>query len=84
MGSLGWTEIVVIFVVALVIFGPRKLPELGKSLGRGLAEFKRASNDLRRTWEQEVKSEEESLRQSIEDQGRQIKKNLDPIGDEPI
>jgi len=49
---------VVIFVIALLIFGPRKLPELGRSLGKGLSEFKRASNDLRNTLDEEIRSEE--------------------------
>ncbi len=57
-GPIGMPELVIIFVIALIIFGPRKLPELGKSLGRSLAEFKRASNDLRNTLEQEVRMEE--------------------------
>jgi TatA/E family protein of Tat protein translocase len=52
-------EIIVIFVLALIIFGPRKLPELGKSLGRGMAEFKKASNELKQTWEDEVRLEKE-------------------------
>ena len=56
MWNLGFPEIVIIFIVALVIFGPRKLPELGRSLGRGLSEFKRASNELKRTWEDEVEA----------------------------
>jgi len=47
----------VILVVALVIFGPRKLPDLGRSLGRSLGEFKRASDDFKRTWEREVEVE---------------------------
>jgi sec-independent protein translocase protein TatA len=59
MGSLGMQEIIVIFVIALIVFGPRKLPELGKSLGRGLAEFKRASNELKQTWEEEVRLDKE-------------------------
>jgi sec-independent protein translocase protein TatA len=59
MGSLGMQEIIVIFVLALIIFGPRKLPEIGKSLGKGLAEFKKASNELKRTWEEEVQMEKE-------------------------
>ena len=59
MGSLGMQEIIVIFVLALIIFGPRKLPDLGKSLGRGMAEFKKASNELKQTWEDEVRLEKE-------------------------
>ena len=58
MGSIGMPEMLVILVIALIIFGPRKLPELEKSLGRSLAEFKRASNDLRNTLEEEIKVEE--------------------------
>jgi sec-independent protein translocase protein TatA len=53
-GSIGMPELVLIFVVALLVFGPKKLPELGKSLGRGLAEFKKASDDLKRTIEDEI------------------------------
>lgn len=60
--NLGFPELVVIFVIALLVFGPRKLPELGKSLGKSLAEFKRATNELKRTWEEEVKTEEEELK----------------------
>jgi TatA/E family protein of Tat protein translocase len=54
MGSLGIQEMIVIFVVALIIFGPKKLPEIGKSLGKGIAEFKKASSDLMKTWEEEA------------------------------
>ena len=42
MGQLGFPELVVIFVIALLVFGPKKLPELGKSLGKGLREFKKS------------------------------------------
>ena len=52
--SIGTTELLVIAVVALIIFGPRRLPELGRSLGKSLGEFKRASDDFKRTWEREV------------------------------
>ncbi len=59
MGSLGWPEIMVILVIALVIFGPRKLPQLGRTLGKALGEFRRATNDLKNTLELEVHKEEE-------------------------
>lgn len=52
--GLGMGEVVVILVIALVVFGPRKLPELGKSLGQAMQQFRRASDDFKRTWEQEV------------------------------
>ena len=58
MASIGMPEMLVILVIALIIFGPRKLPELGKSLGKSLAEFKRASNELKSTLEEEIKIEE--------------------------
>src|SRR6187549_2855637 len=56
-GSLGGPELILIFIVGLVVFGPRKLPEIGKSLGKMIGEFKRASADFQRTVEDEVESE---------------------------
>ena len=58
-GSIGMPELIIILVIALIIFGPRKLPELGKSLGRSLNEFKKASTDLQNTLEQEIRIEEQ-------------------------
>jgi len=58
MGPLGFPEMLVIFVIALLVFGPRKLPELGRSLGKGISEFKRASNELRNTLDDEIRNEE--------------------------
>jgi sec-independent protein translocase protein TatA len=58
-GSIGMPELIIIFVIALVIFGPKKLPELGRSLGRSLNEFKKASNELRSTLEEEIRVEEQ-------------------------
>ena len=56
-GTLGGPELFLIFVVALIIFGPRKLPEIGKSLGRMMGEFRKASNEFRSTIENEVEAE---------------------------
>jgi sec-independent protein translocase protein TatA len=58
MGPIGLPEMLIILVVALIFFGPRKLPELGRSLGRSINEFKRASNELRNTLDDEIRSEE--------------------------
>jgi len=58
LGSLGMPELIVIFVIALIVFGPRKLPELGRSLGRGINEFKKATSSLQSTLEDEVRAEE--------------------------
>ena len=67
-GSIGMPELILIFVVALLVFGPKKLPELGKSLGRGLAEFKKASEDLKKTIEDEIeqgKHEAAAVKQQV-------------------
>jgi TatA/E family protein of Tat protein translocase len=59
LGSIGMPELMVIFVIALVIFGPRRLPELGRSLGKAIAEFKRATNEMQRTLEEEIRADEQ-------------------------
>ena len=67
-GSIGMPELILIFIVALLVFGPKKLPEIGKSLGKGLAEFKRASEDLKKTIEQEIeegKNEISSVKREV-------------------
>jgi sec-independent protein translocase protein TatA len=61
MGSLGMPEIVIILVIALIVFGPRKLPELGKTLGKSLAQFRRASEDFKRQWDDEVTIERQRI-----------------------
>ena len=79
-------EIIVIFVLALIIFGPRKLPELGKSLGKGLAEFKKASNELKQTWEEEVRMEKEREEMStiLKDSSFESKDKDSSIGSKEI
>lgn len=61
LDSLGSTELLFILVVALIFFGPRKLPQLARSMGKGLAEFRKASDDFKRTWEREVALESARL-----------------------
>ncbi len=58
-GSLGFPELMMIFAVALIVFGPKKLPEIGRSIGRAMGEFKRATNELKNTLEEEVRIEDE-------------------------
>ncbi|HEX9113444.1 MAG TPA: TatA/E family twin arginine-targeting protein translocase [Nitrospirota bacterium] len=60
MFGLGLPELLVIFVIALLVFGPKKLPELGKSIGRAMAEFKKASDEFKDTIQHEMKEVEKS------------------------
>jgi sec-independent protein translocase protein TatA len=59
MGSLGWQETLAIFILALILFGPKKLPELGRTLGKAITEFRRASNELRSSFDREMKNLEQ-------------------------
>ena len=82
IGPLGMQEMLIILVVALIVFGPRKLPQIGKTLGKSIAEFRRTSTELRSTLEREVQMEEfratrsevSGLRKDVADLGR----GLDP------
>lgn len=62
-GSIGMPELVIILVIALIIFGPRKLPDLGKSLGKSINEFKKASTELQNTLEKEIQLEDDKDRE---------------------
>src|SRR5579863_787695 len=69
--NLGFPELLVIFIVALIVFGPKKLPELGRSLGRGINEFKRASNELKNTLDDEIRAEERRQATPVSEERRQ-------------
>ena len=64
--TLSTTELLFILVIALIFFGPRKLPQLARSMGKGLAEFRKASDDFKRTWEREVAMEASKLESELE------------------
>ena len=81
MGQLGFQEILIIFIIALLVFGPKKLPELGKSLGKGLREFKKATEDLKSNWEDHMRDIEEPLKDTkkdLEETGRELKQDFHP------
>lgn len=61
-GSIGGTEVLIIVIIALVVFGPKRLPELGRTVGKGMREFRRASNDLKRSLEDEIALDERTER----------------------
>lgn len=64
-GSLGVTEILFILALALLIFGPKRLPEVGRTLGKAMGEFRRATNDLKRSFDNEMRVEDEPRRPAI-------------------
>jgi sec-independent protein translocase protein TatA len=76
-GSIGMPELIIILTLALIIFGPRKLPELGRSLGRSLGEFKRASNELRNTLDEEIRIEEDRKTRTPEPAQKRVSESDD-------
>lgn len=79
MGQLGIPELIVIFVIALLVFGPKKLPELGKSLGKGLSEFKRATSEMKSSWDEqmrEVENLKEEATKDIKEAERDLRKEF--------
>ena len=79
MGQLGFSEMLMIFIVALLVFGPKKLPELGKSLGKGIREFKKATEELKSSWEDQVKDVSAPLnevKRDFHNMGQEMKSDL--------
>lgn len=77
MFGIGSTELIVILIVALIVIGPAKLPEMAKSLGKALGEFRRVSTDVKRTIEMEAEQAEQKEKTA------QAKKELFPDADKP-
>ncbi len=67
MFGIGMPELILIFIVALLIFGPKRLPELGRSIGRAFAEFKKATEDIKESFETETRRFEEDIRKPFEE-----------------
>ncbi|MDP2915222.1 MAG: TatA/E family twin arginine-targeting protein translocase [Candidatus Aminicenantes bacterium] len=77
-GSLGMPELIVIMVIALLIFGPKKLPEVGRSIGKALREFKKTTEDIKGKFEEQINAEEfKDIQNDIKD----IKKDLSEDGE---
>lgn len=71
MFGIGFPELLLIAVIALVVIGPKRLPDLARALGRGFAEFRRASDELKRTFEEETRAARaDELRQKLLDEGK--------------
>jgi sec-independent protein translocase protein TatA len=78
-GSIGLPELVIIFIIALLVFGPKKLPEVGKSVGKAIRDFKKSTEDIKDKFEEEIRAEEfQSLKDELkkdikeDDEGKKI------------
>jgi len=81
-GSIGPTELILIFVVALLVFGPKKLPEIGKSIGKALREFKKASEEIKGRIEEEIQASElKDLHKELKDGVNDLKSGIKGIAD---
>ncbi len=84
-GSLGIPELLLIFVVALLVFGPKRLPEIGRTLGKALGEFKKATDDLKNTIEREVQVEElKQLSTNITPPAAEVVSRDEPVNAVPV
>jgi len=78
MFGLGIPELLIIFVIALIVFGPKKLPDLGKSIGRAMAEFKKASDEFQESVRSEMKEVEQSA--NVKEELKQIEQQVEQLG----
>ncbi len=83
LGSLGPMEILLIFVIALLVFGPKKLPEIGRSVGKALRELKRTSDEIKGRIEEEIESSElKDIRKDIQSGAEEFRKTVDQAASE--
>jgi sec-independent protein translocase protein TatA len=78
--NLGFGEIILILLLALIIFGPKRLPEMGRTIGRSLKEFRRATSDLRQELEVDL---EEEPKTSVEERAARLAEKQESEGTEP-
>src|SRR5271170_4477047 len=71
LGVLGWADSLILMVLALVVFGPRRLPQIGRQIGKLMYEFRKASNDFKFQMEEELRTAEEADRRKKEEEERQ-------------
>lgn len=84
MFGIGFQEMLIILVVVLIFFGPKRLPDLAKSLGKGIAEFKKASEEVRKGIDEAVREEEtDETRSDVPPSGDEPRSDAPPSGDEP-
>jgi sec-independent protein translocase protein TatB len=81
MFGIGMPEMLMILAVALIVFGPKRLPELAKSLGRALGEFRRATSDLKQSIETETGLDE--VRSSLDEVKKDVESQMDPADKAP-
>jgi sec-independent protein translocase protein TatA len=79
--SLGFGEILIILVIALIVFGPRRLPEMGRSIGRSLREFRRAAADLRAEIEEDLDEEPPRVQRPTRTTTPQTQEPAESVGD---
>src|SRR5664279_791879 len=84
MGPIGMPEMVLIFIVALMLFGPKELPKIGKTIAKAMNDFKRASNELKDTWQRELtelERETQDIRNEITKETEQISQTTSSYGE---
>lgn len=74
IGSLGFPELILIFVVALLVFGPKKLPDVAKTLGKTIREFRKTVNDAKATIEEEIEKADLDFTEDIKEINKDVKK----------